>query len=153
MNEKIKELTEKAEFMKKNFGFYYHLVVNDDINKQLIEIHTHNLLNAFDHIDLQIIITPNMTPEFVNNFLNEIIDEILSFSYVRNRKYTNNSSFSYNGQQIVTKTILDEYNRTLLRFIFPDENGLYPWDDDCDPLYKVQFTDVDSINNKKLSSM
>jgi hypothetical protein len=150
MNEQ--ELNEYLELQKeyiKKYGYYTHSVVEDGTD-ELIECHTHGILRSFGNLDLQIVATPLInTPDKAKSIIERISV---------NGKYENIKDGTVIGLNIdyklyyaTAKLIRDEeWRRVIYRIIVADENGLYPWNDGCNPLYKNQFTDEDALNNREL---
>lgn len=145
-DKQILELRKFEEEAIEKYGYYYHCVTADDDSPE--EIHTHGLLVGFGHLDLQIVFTPKITQEIAKKTIDEIAGTIISCRCT----YTNNIELPNCGN-FIGRLVIDEFGRTLLRFVVPDEQGLYPWDEGCDPDYKVQFNEKDQENYKKLVNM
>ena len=155
----IDKIIKKEQDQLRKFGYYIHFVDNE----KFTDIHTHGLLMNFGILDLQLIVPygteysngPDSLNDFdfiINSFLN-----ICEYAMDRNNDPLCNNDFSNlslpnkSTKKIKFKVVKDnDFDRMLLRAIIPDSNGKYPWDDDCDELYKLQFSTEDLAYNKRI---
>ena len=141
----------------RNFGYYIHFVNNE----KFFDIHTHGLLMNFGILDLQLIVPYGTEysngPEFLDDFIIDFFSNMCKYAMDRNNDPLCDNDFSNlslpdkSTKKIKFKVVKDnDFDRMLLRAIFPDNNGKYPWDDDCDELYKLQFSTEDLAYNKRI---
>lgn len=152
LKEDIKTIRKWQNEAEERYGWYIHTVTyNEEIpNMKFKEAHTHALLKNYGHLDLQIIAVPYMTIEFAKKLFDSIVTDIIADSVYLDSEYV----WSDGHEPIIAKVVKEEGSgRMLLRLITPDVNDKYPWDDDCDPEYKKQFTEKDAEENKYLMSL
>ena len=153
----IDKIIEKEQEQLRNFGYYIHFVNNE----KFFDIHTHGLLMNFGILDLQLIVPYGTEysngPEFLDDFIIDFFSNMCKYAMDRNNDplcdndFSNLSLPNKSTKKIKFKVVKDnDFDRMLLRAIFPDNNGKYPWDDDCDELYKLQFSTEDLAYNKRI---
>lgn len=113
------------------YGWLIH-VVSDTTAAMKVNIHTHGIAENFGHPDLQILVP--MSNNQIHSFFNEIVNRIKA-----------GDRFS-DGDEIpdmekIRAVAATESGRTVIRFIFPDENG------SVDPStmeypYNMQYADL-----------
>lgn len=145
----IEDLMKNYSEIEDKYGYYIHGLTNDDGYK-VVSFHTHGLLRNSSHPELEIIVVENME-EISRYILNYLADSIKGFStFLKNKEY----DISINGKIIYIKALLisdpDINNAPYYRIIIRDPNGKYPWDNDCDEAYKVQWTVKDDDSYHKL---
>lgn len=139
--QEAKELAIKEEMQN---GFYIHNLVSDE--GQFINCHTHGLLRNFGFIELEVR-NPKLSIEINRNILESTVGDI---KYQSIPIPKNNSFIRINKKLCMFKLLKDDFEMLIYRIIFPDDNGLYPWEDGCDPIYKTQFTESDMEINRQL---
>lgn len=100
--------------------------------------HTHLLETKADTLNLEICL--NLPSEVARSIINNIADDIVdgklklkSHTFINN--YCNHSIYVVKCKPVYK----DEEHSDVFRLIFPDINGLYPWDDNCEESYKEQM--------------
>lgn len=147
--DEIKKITSDIE---EKYGWYMHCVVDD--NNVTIECHTHRLLVKFGKLDMQVVANPTInTPDKCKKLLNDLVRymSINDKTFIDSMEVTpEDLNINFN---ITFKLVQDEFGMVILRGIISDNNGLYPWDDGCDPRYAKQFTNTDVVTNHNLATM
>lgn len=117
-----------------------HYVPNDSHIGGLTNIHTHGVLENYNHPDLQI--TLNIPPQLATAVLNGIVD-----CYIDNGMQLKDGEMNpYLLHEAVVKTILTKENgREVFRIILPDQNGLFPEDEGCAEGYNQQYTGISKV--------
>ena len=157
VSEDIDKIIEKEQEQLRKFGYYIHFINNE----KFFDIHTHGLLMNFGILDLQLIVPYGTEysngPEFLDDFIIDFFSNMCKYAMDRNNDPLCDNDFSNlslpdkSTKKIKFKVVKDnDFDRMLLRAIFPDKNGKYPWDDDCDELYKLQFSTEDLAYNKRI---
>ena len=157
VSEDIDKIIEKEQEQLRKFGYYIHFINNE----KFFDIHTHGLLMNFGILDLQLIVPYGTEysngPEFLDDFIIDFFSNMCKYAMDRNNDPLCDNDFSNlslpdkSTKKIKFKVVKDnDFDRMLLRAIFPDNNGKYPWDDDCDELYKLQFSTEDLAYNKRI---
>ena len=157
VSEDIDKIIEKEQEQLRKFGYYIHFINNE----KFFDIHTHGLLMNFGILDLQLIVPYGTEysngPEFLDDFIIDFFSNMCKYAMDRNNDPLCDNDFSNlslpdkSTKKIKFKVVKDnDFDRMLLRVIFPDSNGKYPWDDDCDELYKLQFSTEDLAYNKRI---
>lgn len=124
---------EQAKIVKesmKKYGFYIHYIFNGEV----INFHTHGLVESFNHVDFQIAF--NIPPDVAMSIMHTIVDKL------RKGK-------RFKGGDIVEEVIANGYNvklwqtvecgRPVLRLLLPDKVGRFPDEAECAEAYKVQM--------------
>lgn len=119
---------------KKDWIIHYVFPTYDGEMDNMINAHTHGFREKYSHPEFQIILP--ISEKLVFTLINEIgmraaegqrfsdgymIDDILS------------------GYSICLKEVWDDAENLVYRIILPDPNGLFPWDDGCEEVYKKQY--------------
>ncbi len=106
--------------MMDKHGWYVHFVPNDDNFPNHINYHTHGLPESFGHPDLQICFP--LSTEVAHQILSCIIDQIKNGEHFEpNRRYEKKVGNNLSVEFIEAI----EYNRKLLRVVFPNKDGNY----------------------------
>jgi len=109
---------EKETAMLQKHGWFVHFVPGSDVPYGL-NIHTHGLLEIFEHPDLQICMA--MDPQTAHGILADIIEDKIKKGekFEAGKKYEKIIGNGYN----VLFLNASEGDRTVLRMIFPDKDG------------------------------
>jgi hypothetical protein len=122
------------EFEREEFGWKTHAVFPDGkINPNKVNFHTHGILEKFGHLDFQVVIP--LKPELVHGIFWDLVDQIISGKKFEEDKEYAGIIKNYN----VMFRNFCEGDRNVLRLIFPDENGLYPFEQGCNLAFSVQM--------------
>lgn len=127
--DKIRELEKEH---KEKYGYYIHYVVGFD--NGLIDAHTHGLCDYNNHLELQIVIS--ISYEIVNNLINNLGQKIKNGIVFQDGDKLSDLIKDYD---IVLKEAKDENGNSILRMIFPDNKGKFPWDDGCNAYFALQY--------------
>jgi hypothetical protein len=132
--------------------YYVHHAEHYEGSDLRINIHTHGLLYKAGRLDLQIVlpIATSSKVEEVENILTDIANDII---YNGTAYLDGDKIITPYGVTLTCKLVRDIYSRTLLRLIYADPSGKFPWDDGVDINYKKQFTDADADMNKYILSI
>lgn len=106
------------------------------------EFHTYGMTDNFNRYELQMRI--NISPEDINYIMNHIAQH-----YIKQNIPTRTEVYQLeqlNNQKIIMKYTLDSERNVVIRAILCDKNGLFPWNEGCDPGFKVQWSDEDDQN-------
>ena len=123
----------------KDYTWIIHLVEGDFYRPCLCNAHTHGM-GEFGHPDFQIVM--NVGPELIGYILNELGDR------VRNGEifYPGNTVTDVIEEPFTLRLAsFEETGRSVLRVLIPDENGRFPEDPECDPLYKLQLLSTSEL--------
>lgn len=131
LERRTKVLDKKMDKALQEQGWIMHAVFSEDgIHANN---HTHGLYENYDHLDLQA--TLNIDPKIIHAIFSTMIEAIKNgFTYNDGEKY---EKIIHNFP--VECKLFQECGRDVLRVIFPDPNGLFPSDSDCDEMYKSQY--------------
>jgi len=134
--EELKKI--EADCIKK-FGWYAHLVTNDDKCPSGVNGHTHNVKEAYGHKDLQICLP--IQPEILNGLLTTVVDEIK-----KGKKFESGVEYDNIFSGGFKAKFLDafECGRPVLRLLIPDKNGKY------EGKYAEQLT---KLNNEEFNPL
>ena len=132
---------QEAEFMKK-YGYYIHLV--PDVAP--MDIHTHGLMKSFKlfELDFKIDLSPKNALFIVNTIAQD---------YIKNGLFYGTRIIclpELNNQNVAMKYTSHD-NNIVIRCILVDKNGKFPWDEGCDPLFKVQWNEQNEKDYKTIT--
>ena len=125
---RIQMLREQDEEMLKKYGWIVHYVFPAK-EGELANIHTHGVEENFNHKDFQIVLP--LPQQLVHSLLVSVVERVKRGERFEPQKPYSNIIANYNVY-FVEKY---EGDRLVLRMIFPDEQGKYPWDSGCEPYY------------------
>lgn len=111
-------------------------IIHQVIGEEGIVYHTHGLnRHGLTELELNLPIAPKQAQSYVNIIANYLVTNniIIKDEYVDEKNI-----FNYNAFFKRVKGIYGNGEENI-RIIFPDENGLYPWDNDCKEPYKSQI--------------
>lgn len=145
LNAAIRSEKKKLHFLKKmevwqeeqlkKYGFYIHFVFDEERTPNYTNIHTHGIMENFNHPDLQICLP--ITDMWAKFILHTIVDKIKSGEYFKTDvEYPDILADNYKVKFI--KAI--ECRREILRVILPDVNHQFD-----SPGYIDQF---EMLNNE-----
>lgn len=118
--------------MKREVDWIVHQVIGED----RVVYHTHGLdKHGLTELELNVPIETRQATYFINLIADHLIENniVIKDEYVDEGNIFNCNVFFRRVKGIYGN---GEEN---IRIIFPDENGLYPWDDDCLEPYKSQI--------------
>jgi hypothetical protein len=134
LEKKISTLRDKEKFMMEKYGWVVHFVF--DTNGELdglANIHTHGLLENFNHKDFQIVLP--LDSKDSHPLLVGIVNQIKDGRKFEADIATSNVIYNYD----VFFKEFKEKDRTVLRLILPDPNGKFPNEKDCIDPYNRQL--------------
>lgn len=107
--------------------------VNDPDNDRQSNIHTHGMVQ-YDHPDIQLSL-------YIDPFSGGQILNLIGEMIFNGRKFQDGDYIEDVFQTKAPVYIMnaEETGRGVLRVIIPDDNGYYPWDKGCNPVYKNQL--------------
>ena len=112
------------------YGFYMHAVKHG----QYVNYHTHGFVDSWQHPDMQMVIP--VDAEFAKALFWDFAREIKA-----GKKYQVGDILDgFIEDHNIRLTEAKECGRAVLRVIFPDQNGKFPGDPDCDAKYERQLT-------------
>ena len=144
-NYKIEKIKKMEQDMKDKYGYYVHYVIPEK-EGELIDCHTHGLMETFGHKEIQIKTT--VSQKSACSFINSIVDIIRGLEIEKSILDLDVEIAPKGFVPIKYKELKDEFGEELIRLIIPDRNGKYPWDEDCEESYKKQWTMEDELNAK-----
>lgn len=118
----------EARFMQE-FGWYAHIVTDDDACPNGINLHTHGIAHSFKHPDFQFCIGIN--PSHAMGILHLLVDKIKSGRTFGPGEIYHDIVEGYPAQFIYAK----ECGRTVLRMCVTNPQGTYEGE-----MYEAQFT-------------
>lgn len=126
----------------KEFGFYIHWVpVNEaphDGEHLQMNHHTHGLTETYPgSMDLQIVLPVHGKQAAA--WFHDVVDSM----YKKGKPLKRQGIYEKCFNVPVLARKYRESGRTVLRLIFPDEQGKWPWDADVHPAYAMQTVDFD----------
>lgn len=125
------EINSWAEEMMEKHGWYMHAVpAEDGIHANY---HTHGLDETYNHPDLQV--TLPLNHEVAHKIICTAVDMIEDGVVFKDGMMYNDIIITFP----VEFRKFREMDREVLRIIFPDSNGYFPDDDECDEMYKAQY--------------
>ena len=115
-----------------------HYVFDNENNKTAA--HTHGLdKHGMKELEVNLPLEKNQMLKLVNT----VAYELVSNNLVIDEEYYFEANTIFNCPILLKKTVpvfkSDKLGKYVLRVIFPDENGNFPWDDGCLPYYKDQI--------------
>jgi hypothetical protein len=121
--------------MLEEYGWFVHYVFETDKNelKGLANIHTHGILENFNHLDVQIVLP--LSPEVAHPVLVEVVEKIKNGTTFKDNEVS--SEVLYDMDVYFLK--FNEGNREVLRVMLPDPKGSLPNERECDEMYKRQL--------------
>lgn len=122
----------EKESMEK-MGWYAHYVFNCDKSPANTNIHTHGVLESFNHKDLQICLP--LPPNIAHGVFYTIIENIRKGKTYEVGQLYDDVLHGYSVKFIKAR----EMDRTVLRIVLPDKDGLFE-----DGANKIQFTLLDN---------
>jgi len=126
----MKEYRNKMDELIKKYGYVIENVMADEDGS--VNYHTHGLMESFKHLDFQIVL--RIKPEQANALIKLFVARVKSGEVF---SCGTNVSGIIDGEVVLIETL--ESNRPVLRIILPDENGLFPGEEGCEPEYDFQF--------------
>ena len=150
-------------------GFIMHCLSDEYLGEEAEKdgctdnIHTHGLMNSVNRLDLQALLFDGMeidratAADIVDSIATEIVDGV-DRGQARNgailtmpQKDDDDSKICIYLMAALERYDFDENMKRLLpgivlpvlRVIFLDPNGKYPWEEDCDKAYKKQIDEKD----------
>jgi hypothetical protein len=121
----------EAEWIEK-YGFFVDYVPLDEYH---INAHTHGLMESKEHMDFQIVLP--LDQELANKLFWSFVHQINEGANFED-KIDEDINSILNGYPVrLIKTI--ECKRDVLRVLFPDKNGKFPTDVNCEEAFKHQL--------------
>lgn len=130
----------KYQVQDDSLNFTIHTVIDDNLSEEerfdenlchYANIHTHGL-NKYDHLEFQMVLYDEERTVQVMNRLSDLV--VLGFRFGPGEMCGRDISF----MEFPDHTTPGE---KLLRIIFADPEGKFPWEDDCMDVYKLQMED------------
>ena len=128
--EAIDMLKDKEQKSLEKYGFYIHLVSDDDYES--IDAHTHGLFENYNHLDFQIVL--NLHP----NIISEIFHNIVDLVKVGERFHDGQEMYGIIQNFKIKLFEVTESGRKVLRIILPDKQGNLD-KDTIEGLYAKQY--------------
>lgn len=142
MNERIEKMMKHEEEMKEKYGYYIHCIIDVDP----LEAHTHGLMDVgYPEVGIKL----GLDPDNVHRMLNVVAQKILK------KEITCSDGTTLQLDELCTlpvtfKLLTEDLTPSIiLRIIFPDVNGRFPWDEGCNQEFKKQWSLEDELNNKE----
>ncbi|MFS0782202.1 DUF4262 domain-containing protein [Bacillus sp. 1P06AnD] len=131
MEEKVVLTDEQQRLLDKQGWFYEY----EELEKPFANISTRGLKENLNHDDIQIVLS--IGEDMAQLILNTIIDNIKEGYKYREGLWNN----VIEDQVIEFKKVRDQ-DRSILRLVFPDSNGLFPEDEKCEAPFNEQYKEV-----------
>ncbi|MFJ8258624.1 DUF4262 domain-containing protein [Peribacillus asahii] len=127
--------------MLAEYGWYMDAIFAEEYDEIHANYHTHGVQENFNHMDFQIVL--NMDPEVANDIFFTLIDDIN-----KGKRFEEGKEYSdiLEGFKVTFKQYR-EMGRDVLRVLLPDEDGIFPTEENCDEYYKTQLDDYDFDGN------
>lgn len=133
--EALKVLQRENDAHIKKYGFVIHYVLPTE-QSPWVDYHTHGLVESRSHMNLQIVLP--IQPDIAHGILWSLV------RLIDEKKNFQNNELVYDiiqGYPIKFKKIISD-NEEILRILFPDPNGLFFGDLECDSFYAEQETAI-----------
>lgn len=129
---------EQEQLHKEGWVAHFKYGTPEEQLNGLADVHTHGLSSSFGHKDLQVVLPlePKLIYSIFSNIVSDIKEGAIYRSNIRNPKVLN-------GYDVVLKEF-DDNDRTVLRVILPDPNGLFPDEKGCIHPYNKQYEELPS---------
>ncbi|HWL22650.1 MAG TPA: DUF4262 domain-containing protein [Ureibacillus sp.] len=127
--------------MLAEYGWYMDAIFAEEYDGIHANYHTHGVQENFNHMDFQIVL--NMDPEVANDIFFTLIDDIN-----KGKRFEEGKEYSdiLEGFKVTFKQYR-EMGRDVLKVLLPDEDGIFPTEENCDEYYKTQLDDYDFDGN------
>ena len=123
---------EEQKQLDKN-GWFMHYV---PVEKSIVNIHTHGMAENLHHVDLQMVLP--IEEEMAYMLFSSVIDNIKN-GYTYYEGLYNNVIEEVN----IEFKKFTENGREVLRLILPDNNGVFPDDEQCESPYHQQLVEFE----------
>lgn len=132
--ERLNALNKKTDKLLNEHGWFFHYV---PLENGIANIHTHGLLENFNHQDIQIVLM--LSQDVAQGVLNTLVDNIKGGYEYKAGKHSN----VLQGFDVECKEFA-EGGRTVVRVALPDPRGHFPGDDGCSAPYNSQYEELDN---------
>lgn len=127
-----KVLREQQEMMDEHKWMCHYVM--PEKGEEYINLHTHGLLENFNHRDFQIVIPVDQGTG--HSILSDLVERVKRGERIQVDKKYSDVIQDFD----VYFSLQKEMDRYVLRMILPDPNGKFPEDEGCDPFYQKQET-------------
>lgn len=128
----IRKYEKWAEDMLKEFGYYIHFISGYGLYGNIVNYHTHGLMENLNHKELQIVLP--ISEKVSYNIFHSIVKVIKSGKKLEDGEML--EEIIVNFPIKIVKTT--DGNNEVFRIVFPDPNGLFPEDSECTFPYSIQ---------------
>lgn len=118
ISDKMEQLHEQQDRMMGQYGFYCHYVFGSPDEPNKVNIHTHGVLESFQHPDLQMVLP--LPQKVALNIFHNIVDRIKEGEVF----IPNSIVYGVIKTLPVKFMAAQEGDRDVLRIIFPDKQGI-----------------------------
>lgn len=119
--------------MMEDYGWVVDFVFPTNQN-ELANIHTHGVKDTFGHTDFQIVLP--LQQQLAHRLLIDLVERVKRGEQIVPEKRYNDVIHNFDVY-FVKKY---EGTRIVLRMILPDDQGKYPGENGCKPIYNEQLT-------------
>lgn len=137
--------------MKENENYpIYHYVMDDKTMPFSINVHTHGL-DKYGHLEFECVLPYRATDmQTIFDLLACLV--IKCGNHFEEGCYTNIMTDNYRLCFVEVPDHYDE-SKTVLRIIYPDENGKMPWEDGCEEHYAKQIVGIPAEKYRYISHL
>lgn len=132
---KIKSINEEAEKNIAEYGF--HMWYLTDKDSEMINCFTQGLDVSYNHKNLQIVLPIENTK--AANIMHTLVDGVKAGKEITSNNI-HNGLLSVPILAVEVEASPSTQNLEVIRIIFPDGNGKFAHEDECDAHYKLQLS-------------